>query len=519
MADDYDPSEKADERPLSPEEVRRITAGLSDREPTPADFRRLERAVRGSDEARRAYVSMRQTHAALLTQTTQNGQGMPQPPLPAGDVRSGGHLPRGRWSRLGEPKYLALAALALAATLLLALTPSAWWSVAGSPVAGHAESPRQLTEGPTNQPEVVAQVTKASDDCRLLIDGSIVENSGVVELHSDAEVCLITGAIHVQFSSGVQSAFLAPAVFRPRSPMSIEMIEGHLTADVGEDGSGFTVETADAEVVDLGTVFGVSVSSVRGTEVVVFDGEVEVNAPKHAESVDVHFASQRVETGEGVEIGSHAKPTPLTSFTCDDYVLPEELFSGPISKAGKVIASVSDNLKRGEHATYCYEIINGGMREDAIAFADRGYHQWNGLSELGMPRYLKGADYVIGFSNLKHDEDYQMHVELSQPANLYVFWDDRLVVPSWLSRKFEPTGDKIGLDEGPHVDERHRVLQRKFPGLGPGSSIDQTFSIWKRVVEEPSTITCGYNSQNRGHVQMYGVAATPLETPSTGPGI
>ncbi|MEN1678291.1 MAG: FecR domain-containing protein [Planctomycetota bacterium] len=404
---------------------------------------------------------------------------------------------------------IKLGYLTIAATMLLAAIPAAWMNWVSQSPAGRldARGPRLYV---SDSAEVVAHLTKASEGCRLLIDGSSVDSDSVVELHANAEVCLITGAIHVRFESGVQTAFLAPAVFKPLTPLSIEMSEGHLTADAGDDASGFTVETIDAEVVDLGTVFGVSVSSADGTEVVVFDGEVEVKSPKSTESLAAPFASQTVETGEGVEVGNRASPTPLISFACADYVLPQELFAQPVSRMGRVIASVSDNLKRGEQATFGYEIISGGMREDAIAFADRGYHQWNGISEVGMPDYLKGADYVLGFSNLKYDRDYEMYITLGQPANLYVFWDERIAVPGWLKGGFVCTEDKIGLDEGPHVDERHRVLQRKFPGLGPGRSIDQVFTVWKRVVTEPSTVTCGYNSKRRAAFQMYGVAATPL---------
>ena len=47
-----------------------------------------------------------------------------------------------------------------------------------------------------------------------------------------------------------------------------------------------------------------------------------------------------------------------------------------------------------------YEIVPGGMREDAVAFVDRDY-QWNGVDAKGIPSYLVGGDYVKTFNDDK----------------------------------------------------------------------------------------------------------------------
>ncbi|QDU88898.1 FecR protein [Pirellulimonas nuda] len=487
--------------PISIGEVRRLAAALCDDTISPDDFLALQHAIKQSPESRAAYLEIRRVHAGLLWRSRRSRRVDDVDVTTAAPHRVGASKPAGGFERPSPPPRVywahsvGVAIGALACALLLAFGVSHW---------------RSARDTPGVAAESVAKIVNGSEGCRLFIGGVSAELHQPIELRPDEEVCLLSGSIYVRFSSGVQSAVLAPAVFTPRSPLSVDMAEGRLTADVGELGHGFTVDTLEVQVVDLGTVFGVSASSDRGTEVVVFDGEVDIKPPKRRDGPPVPFTAKRVHTGEGVEIDRFSGVAPLASFVSADYVLPDEHFTQQIKRSGRVIASVSDNLIRDEEASYFYEIVASGMCEDAVAYADRGYHQWNGVDAAGMPQYLRGADFVRGFSNLKGMSSFEMYVSVKQPCTLYVLFDDRVPTPAWLAEGFVNTGDKIGLDEGPHVDERNRVLRRKFPGLGPGKSIDQTFTIWKKDVTSPGVVTCGANAANGGYKQMYGVAAAPL---------
>jgi hypothetical protein len=123
-----------------------------------------------------------------------------------------------------------------------------------------------------------------------------------------------------------------------------------------------------------------------------------------------------------------------------------------------------------------------------------------------MPSYLLGADYVKTFNEI--DEALEVYVTILQPAELYIFFDERLAVPEWLSRDFIDTGDKMGSDSG-RWGKQNKTSRT---GLGPGVSVEYSFSIWKRVLTGPATVTLGGRlaMKKRSQHSMYGIAAVPL---------
>jgi hypothetical protein len=121
---------------------------------------------------------------------------------------------------------------------------------------------------------------------------------------------------------------------------------------------------------------------------------------------------------------------------------------------------------------------------------------------------LQGADLVRTFNDYRYMPALEMVVTLRRPANLYVFFDDRVPPPEWLSSQFEDTGVDIGLDEGKHeLTPDHEVA------VGGGNSIDQIFSVWKRRCTDLAPIRLGPVGPTPGARAMYGIAATPLKGP------
>ncbi|MEY2879424.1 MAG: hypothetical protein RLZZ15_1804 [Verrucomicrobiota bacterium] len=88
---------------------------------------------------------------------------------------------------------------------------------------------------------------------------------------------LIEGIATVRFASGAVVTLEAPTKLEIVSALRCRLLEGSLTADVPESAHGFTVDTADLRVVDLGTRFGITASATGNTHVFVFTGEVEVD--------------------------------------------------------------------------------------------------------------------------------------------------------------------------------------------------------------------------------------------------
>jgi hypothetical protein len=84
------------------------------------------------------------------------------------------------------------------------------------------------------------------------------------------------GLLEVTFSDGTEILLEGPAVFEPIGSRRGFLYAGRLVADVPKRSIGFTVATPEAEVVDLGTSFGVSVVPGEAVEAHVFEGKIEV---------------------------------------------------------------------------------------------------------------------------------------------------------------------------------------------------------------------------------------------------
>ena len=185
--------------------------------------------------------------------------------------------------------------------------------------------------------------------------------------------------------------------------MRIRVLKGRITADASA-AHGFTVETARARVVDLGTRFGVE-SSDGGTDVVVFEGAVELHEAGQNAAV-----AQRLEQGEGVRLSPAGPATPLVNVAAG--AEPEQWSTG----GGGVFRAVRDN-RRSPGALKFYQVFPGGLREDTRAYVDR-LHEWNGLDQAGLPAELVGADLVRPFNDDKRETDLEITVELARPATI-----------------------------------------------------------------------------------------------------
>jgi hypothetical protein len=84
------------------------------------------------------------------------------------------------------------------------------------------------------------------------------------------------GLIRLQFDDGVEVTLQGPARYELIGPGKTRLHAGLLTATVPPGAEGFQVSTSTAEVVDLGTAFGIEIDSEGIPVVSVFDGKVEV---------------------------------------------------------------------------------------------------------------------------------------------------------------------------------------------------------------------------------------------------
>jgi len=115
-------------------------------------------------------------------------------------------------------------------------------------------------------------------------------------------LALVEGMATLRFAKGATLTLEAPTTLRILDAMHCQLIDGSLVANVPEPAHGFTVDTPEMKVVDLGTRFGVTTSGLGGSHVLVFEGEVDV-------ATDAKGDRKRLTTGRSLHLGHSAPST------------------------------------------------------------------------------------------------------------------------------------------------------------------------------------------------------------------
>jgi FecR protein len=313
------------------------------------------------------------------------------------------------------------------------------------------------------------------------------------------------GLVNLFLDNGAELLIEGPADVDFVSVKKVFARKGKLAARVSPTAIGFSIETPHANVIDRGTSFGMSVDEGKRTDVVVYEGMVDLDVLG-----DDSHPRRRLERGEAMSVNRQGKLSRITTVQSSEFLEPPQVrVAGNL--VDRVITAVSDNARSMETAKY-YRVIPGGFREDCRAYVDR-LHEWNGVDERGLPPFLVGGDYVMTFNDDKILTEIEIAVSLGQPSALYVIIDDRAPRPKWLTSDFVDTNWDVGSDEGydDHVIDT---------GVGPGESIEHVCSVWRRDVTAPSTVVLGALADEKPEKppvpitklgrSMYGIVATPL---------
>ncbi len=304
---------------------------------------------------------------------------------------------------------------------------------------------------------------------------------------------LSEGKVSLLLENGVEVNLLAPVEVEFVSDMYLKIVRGQVTADVGEHGKGFVIETPQARVLDLGTRFGVDVSEVGTTDVVVFDGLVDLK-----NRADDTVAS--LTAGEAVRVESDAARR-ITMVTTNDRT--HDWRVGSDSRTG-VITDVRDNVPAPGFHRY-YGVTPGGMADGAHAYTNRRHPRWHAQAGEAMPEWLAGADVLGTFSVDRQRKDFAITLTLGRPAAVFVFHDLRKPAPAWLAEGFKDTGARLLL--GPW-NVGKVVASIKVDGQPAFINC----SVWRRDVTAAGNVILGPPTApgERGQNAMYGIAAKAL---------
>jgi hypothetical protein len=514
---------------LNQDELHRLISAWCDEVIADVDFRRLQGILIADSQARLNFISYMGVHGGIKTEIVGQEHLEAFVPLPlekTSSVRSELGRPKPQFLKFKRWQGVRIERIAWAAVLLIAVLggTQAWYRLTASAPSppgsapnrqllaqSHPETSRSAEFGhpevdrSENNPSevehstVLARVSEQSADCHWYFDRSGKVPTDLVR--SGDTVRVTSGIMKLLFRNETLVTLHSPAIFEVVSEMRARVLLGKVTTKIGPNAKGFSIITPQATVIDLGTEFGIDVNPIGVTDVVVFKGAVDVDYPTTLEGA---ARQQRLHTGEAVHLdatGTASRIVAITNGQFSDKLVPE-------SVRPPIITAVRDNIIQRDSAWNYYEIVHGGMAEDAKAFVDRD-HEWNGVTTSGMPSYLLGGDYVKTFNNDKVRHDIEITVTVAHPCRLCILFDDRIPVPNWLQEGFRYTGDKIGVDEGPYfVDGKLRTEHQT--DVGPGVSVDNIDSVWVRDILVPGSVHLGATETPISSINMYGIVAVPL---------
>jgi hypothetical protein len=149
---------------------------------------------------------------------------------------------------------------------------------------------------PASQPLYVAQISGVTPDVRW--GSGSASREFLLRIRRGDRLELESGLVEIDYFSGAKIILHGPCVFVPTAPSAGRLMSGQLTGlvTVGD----FTLTTPTAQVIDLGTEFGVSLDDTSGTDVCVFDGKVRVSSSTDSDSLKSQ--SQLLQKGMAVRV-------------------------------------------------------------------------------------------------------------------------------------------------------------------------------------------------------------------------
>ena len=267
----------------------------------------------------------------------------------------------GRINTPGVYSLITAASVLFAGLTLLRILEVSW------PVREVAQSTPEKTVAGLARVQA-ARVTKTHraewvPSSRALRVGSLFNAGEPLELRS--------GMAELTFTSGASVLLVGPTRFQVETPRRGRLLAGELTATVPVQAAGYVIATPHADIVDLGTEFGVRVDD-EGAEVHVFRGAVRVEDERQ---------SQQFGEGEACFAAADSQDA-AARFTAIAYAADRFVRGWPAASAIGSGGSGSDLYARAVLASgpVAYWRLNEIEDEmTAIDSSGRGYDQDLGL--------------------------------------------------------------------------------------------------------------------------------------------
>lgn len=160
-------------------------------------------------------------------------------------------------------------------------------------------------------------------------------------ISSDKSLLLRQGYVELLFDNQTKITLEGPAEFQVLSEDQIKLLYGRLYAIVPQRAIGFTVNTLSAQIIDLGTEFGIEANSRGDTALHVTKGKTVLIAGEETNKVGM-------EVKKGIAKKVVANDQTISDISCDEHLFVRE------------IDSASDIIWRGEKQLHLADVVSGG---------------------------------------------------------------------------------------------------------------------------------------------------------------
>ena len=312
-------------------ELRANLAALSDQAISTADLSNMRECVKADQEAREIYVEHLFLEALLhwsidreSGETADRAKPLPPhdpatKPLPI--ISSIANLPTSLLQILQfhvSGRMIGLAASILLIGYFAAVSSLLLWD--------YLRQANRSTQS-ARSAELPLVTLKRADTCRWRTPTP--PRSG--EALHDRKLQLDEGLAELEFAGGVTVLIQGPAEVQLQSPTCCYLQRGKLLARVPSGAVGFTVETPQATIVDLGTEFGVETQTGDDVQVYVFRGRVEVEGKALPARAGTDGKRVRLETGQKVSVQSGVVTSVVSERTVPAPFVPLHAAQSPVA--------------------------------------------------------------------------------------------------------------------------------------------------------------------------------------------
>lgn len=312
------------------------------------------------------------------------------------------------------------------------------------------------------------------------------------------DLVLDSGSVDLRLEKGVIVRLEGPLRGQLVSGNYLRLTNGSATATVGSAGIGFVIETPQARIVDQGTSFGVSVDTSNQTDVVVYEGKVDVFG-KSGTQYKKDSTAWTLTEGEAARFDNSNNVQRLRMLRLGTDKEPE------ISVNKSIVVNVTDNTSIDTNRFY--GLVPGGMNQDVRLYTTGHTRKWHPSTDAPFPSELIGADIICTNSDSRRNKDLQISISVSEACDVYVMPDGREPAPSWIQRDFVET--PLKLRSGPWIP-RGTPLESLSPNELNKAYVPHT--VWKKRIEAPGIVVLGPATSANGVAvkAMYGIAVKRL---------